>query len=70
MFKVGDIVVPSENNAELVFGSPVPKYKITQIGMGRVFAKNMETGETVDLAEDGTVESAEDYYTLDNESER
>lgn len=70
MFKVGDIVMPSENNAESLSNGPIPKYKITQIGMGRVFAKNMETGEIVDLAEDGTVESAENYYTPYEESER
>ena len=70
MLKVGDIVVPSENNAESAFNSPVPKYKITQIGMGRIFAENIETGEIVDLAEDGTVESAEDYYIPYDESER
>ena len=61
MFKVGDIVIPSMNNAESVFENPIPKYKICQIGMGRVFAENLKTGEYVDLASDG---DAEYYYEL------
>ena len=61
MFKEGDIVVPSENNAQSVFENPIPKYKIYQIGMGRVFAENLATGECVDLASDG---DAEYYYKL------
>lgn len=59
MFKEGDIVIPSENNAESVFENPIPKYKICQIGMDRVFAKNLMTGECVDLAASG---DAEYYY--------
>lgn len=61
MFKEGDIVMPSENNAESVFENPIPKYKICQIGMGRVFAENLMTGEYEDLAYDGDVEF---YYKL------
>ncbi len=61
MFKEGDIVIPSENNAKSVFENPVPKYKISQIGMGRVFAKDLRTGKCVDLASDGEVEY---YYKL------
>lgn len=59
MFKEGDIVVPSLNNAESVFENPIPKYKICQIGMGRIFAENLRTGECVDLASSG---DAEYYY--------
>ena len=61
MFKEGDIVVPSENNAQAVFENPIPKYKICQIGMGRVFAENLITRESVDLAASG---EAEYYYKL------
>lgn len=61
MFKEGDIVVPSMNNAESVFENPIPKYKICQIGMGRVFAENLITGEIEDLAGSGDVEF---YYEL------
>lgn len=59
MFKVGDIIIPSMNNAEAVFENPIPQYKITQIGMGRVFAENIRTGENVEL---GSMESVEYYY--------
>lgn len=61
MFKEGDIVVPSMNNAESVFENPIPKYKICQIGMGRVFAENLITGEHVYLA---SSEDVEYYYKL------
>ena len=61
MFKEGDIVVPSMNNAESVFENPIPRYKISQVGMGRVFAENLMTGKCVDLASDGEVEY---YYEL------
>ena len=61
MFKEGDVIVPSTNNAEAVFEKPIPQYKIYQIGMGRVLAENIRTGESVDL---GSVESVEYYYVL------
>lgn len=61
MFKEGDIVIPSMNNAESIFKNPIPKYKICQIGMGRVFAENLMTGEYVDLSASG---DAEYYYKL------
>lgn len=61
MFKEGDVVAPSENNAKSVFENPIPKYKIYQIGMGRVLAEDLMTGESVDLASDGDVEY---YYRL------
>lgn len=61
MFKEGDIVVPSMNNAQRIFENPIPKYKICQIGMGRVFAENLITGEIKDLAGSGDVEF---YYEL------
>ncbi len=60
MFKVGDIIVPSKNNAEAYFEKPIPQYKISQIGMGRVFAENIRTRENVEL---GSMESVEYYYT-------
>ena len=66
MFNEGDIVIPSANNAQSVYENPIPKYKIFQIGMGRVFAENLMTGECVDLASDGEVEY---YYKLLNGSE-
>lgn len=62
MFKEGDIVVPSMNNAQLIFENPIPKYKICQIGMGRVFAENLITGEIEDLA--NNYEDVEFYYEL------
>lgn len=56
MFSVGDILVPTFNNAEAL-DEPVPCYRILQIGMGRVIAKNTETEETTVLAADKL-----DYY--------
>ena len=66
MFKVGDIIVPSINNMEAVFEKPIPQYKICQIGMGRVLAEDIRTGEIVDV---GPMKSAEYYYILKAESE-
>ena len=68
-FKVGDIVVPTCNNLE-VLDNPTPRYRIYQIGMGRVFAENLLTGETgCDLA--GGLEPADYYYELEKvEKER
>lgn len=48
MFSVGDILVPTFNNAEAL-DEPVPYYRILQIGMGRVIAENTETKEMTDL---------------------
>lgn len=64
MFKEGDIVIPSMNNAESVFENPIPKYKICQIGMGRVFAENLITGEIDDIASGDGEEYASYYYEL------
>lgn len=58
MFKVGDTVIPTINNAEYHFEKPIPRYKIIDIGMGRIFAENTRTKEVVDLAGDGDPE----YY--------
>lgn len=63
MFKEGDIITSSINNAEAVFEKPIPQYKIYQIGMGRILAKNTRTGENVDL---GSIESVEYYYVLNH----
>ena len=60
MFKVGDIIVPSMNNMEAVFEKPIPQYKICLIGLGRVLAEDIRTGEIVDV---GPMSSAEYYYT-------
>ena len=64
MFEEGDIIIPSMNNAQSVFENPVPTYKICQIGMGRVFAKNLITGEVEDIALGYGEEYVEYYYNL------
>ena len=61
MFEIGDIVVPTCNNLEIL-DDPVPQYRIYQIGMGRVMAENLLTGETCDIA--GRTEPTEYYYEL------
>lgn len=62
-FKVGDIVVPTCNNMEIL-DDPTPRYRIYQIGMGRVLAENMLTGETCDLA--SGFETVDYYYELES----
>jgi hypothetical protein len=66
MIKVGDIVVPSEMNAEK-FDDPIPRYKICQIGLGRIFAENLITHENVCLHEDMTGDYSDFYYYYDLE---
>lgn len=64
-FKVGDIVVPTFNNMEIL-DKPIPRYRIYQIGMGRVLAENLRTGETADLA--SGLEPADYYYELEKDN--
>ena len=61
MLNIGDIVIPSMNNMEQ-FDNPIPKYKITQVGMGRVYAENLLTHENVCLHEDVSGSYSEFYF--------
>lgn len=66
MIKVGDIVVPSEMNMEK-FDDPIPRYKITDWGMGRIYAENLMTHENVCLHEDMDGDYSDFYYYYDLE---
>lgn len=61
MIKEGTVVIPSENNAER-FDKPIPRYKINQIGLGRVYAENLTTHENVCLHEDVSGNYDDFYY--------
>ena len=67
--KEGDIVIPSENNMER-FDLPKPRYKITQIGCGRVYAENLLTYEQVTLHEDVRGDYGDFYYYYEKKSRK
>ena len=58
----GMIIKPNENNMEYYFDGKVERLRIVQIGMGRVFAENVRTGEY--LGEIGNYEEIEYYYNV------
>ena len=65
--KEGDVVIPSMNNMER-FDRPMPRYKITQIGCGRVYAENLLTHEQVALHEDVRGDYEDFYYYYEKKS--
>ena len=58
----GMIIKPNENNMEYYFDGKDERLKIVQIGMGRIFAENVRTGEY--LGEIGNYEEVEYYYDV------
>lgn len=56
------IIKPNENNMEYYFNGKDERLRIVQIGMGRVFAENINTGEYVGLL--GNYEEVEYYYDI------
>lgn len=58
----GMIIKPNENNMEYYFDGKAERLKIVQIGMGRIFAENVRTGEY--LGEIGNYEEVEYYYDV------
>lgn len=58
----GMIIKPNENNMEYYFDGKGERLRIVQIGMGRVFAENIKTGEYVGLI--GNYEEVEYYYEV------
>ena len=58
----GMIIKPNENNMEYYFNGKDERLRIVQIGMGRVFAENINTGEYVGLL--GNYEEVEYYYDV------
>lgn len=60
--KVGMILTPNCNNMEYVYDSNTQRLKITQIGMNRVFAEDVDTGEY--LGEIGDYDDVEYYYNV------
>ena len=56
------IIKPNENNMEYYFDGKDERLKIVQIGMGRIFAENVRTGEY--LGEIGNYEEIEYYYNV------
>lgn len=63
--EIGRVVVPSENNMEK-FDDPIPMYKITDWGMGRVYAENLITHENVCLHENMNGDYSDFYYYYDS----
>lgn len=58
----GMIIKPNENNMEYYFNGKNERLRIVQIGMGRVFAENINTVEYVGLL--GNYEEVEYYYDV------
>lgn len=58
----GMIIKPNENNMEYYFNGKNERLRIVQIGMGRVFAENINTGKYVGLL--GNYEEVEYYYDV------
>lgn len=58
----GMIIKPNENNMEYYFDGKDERLRIVQIGMDRVFAEDMITGEYVGLI--GNYEEVEYYYDI------
>lgn len=58
----GMIIKPNENNMEYYFNGKDERLRIVQIGMGRVFTENINTGEYVGLL--GNYEEVEYYYDV------
>ena len=58
----GMLIKPNENNMEYYFNGKDERLRIVQIGMGRVFAENINTGEYVGLL--GNYEEVEYYYDI------
>ena len=58
----GMIIKPNENHMEYYFNGKNERLKIVQIGMDRVFAENIETGEYVGLI--GDYKEVEYYYDV------
>lgn len=58
----GMVIKPNENNMEYYFNEKNERLRIVQIGMDRVFAEDVRTGEY--LGEIGNYEEVEYYYDV------
>ena len=61
MIKEGMILRPNENHMETVFGDP-HDLVVTQVGLGRVFADDLVTGEHLEISDDNFREEGVLYY--------
>ena len=58
----GMVIKPNGNNMEYYFDGKDERLRIVQIGMDRVFAEDIKTGEYVGLI--GNYEEVEHYYDV------
>ena len=62
MLEEGMILKPNFNNMEFHFGDKDERLRIDQVGMGRVFCTDLNTGEN--LGDIGNPKEVEFYYDV------